>query len=336
MHPTLFDSRWIGLEGDLHFTIPTYFVALMVGFILAARLGWKDAESAGFSSKQYGDFVIWLLIVGIAGGRLLHVLVDGFFMDYVYLCTDPFQLDGRWLPTNQPCSGNIDCFNAQQMGRDIGGICNPSDGMCYPEQDCFRWLKFWAGGLTVYGALLACALFAYLYARRHGFRIAKVLDLGGYGIPLGIAIGRLGCFAAGCCYGTVCDLSTGVRFPVGSPAYSDHFDHHYAELAAQWRQGIEASLPVWPTQLISSAYAFAIFAFVYFYLRPRRRFDGELILAMGMMYAIARFLVEFLRADPRGAVFGLSTSQWIALVTLGACCLVYRRLLRRVDPPASS
>ncbi|MEZ4460977.1 MAG: prolipoprotein diacylglyceryl transferase [bacterium] len=323
------------MDGDLRFTIPTYFVALMTGFILAARLGWKDAEPAGFQRKQYADFVIWLLIVGIAGGRLLHVLVDGFLMDYVHLCTDPFLLDGRWLPTAAPCISNMECLAAQQTGRDIGAICNPADGLCYPVQDCFRWLKFWAGGLTVYGSLLGCAAFTYFYGRKHELNIARLLDMGGYGIPLGIAIGRLGCFAAGCCYGNVCDVSTGIRFPIGSPAYNEHFDHHYAELSAQWAQGIQASLPVWPTQLISSAYAFAIFAFVLFWLRPRKKFDGQLILVMGMLYATARFLVEFLRADPRGEALGLSTSQLIAVGTVAFCVWMYRRLSATKNLPST-
>ncbi len=326
MFPTLFDSRWVGLDGDLRFTIPTYFVALMLGFILAARLSWKDANAAGFEQKQYADFVIWLLIVGIAGGRVLHVFVDGYLMDYIHLCTDPFQLEGRWLASGLPCSGNIDCMTAQQSGRDIGSICRPDDGLCYPAQDCFRWLKFWAGGLTVYGSLLACVAFVVVYAKRHGMRLVKVLDFGGYGVPLGIAIGRLGCFGAGCCYGAVCENPMGVRFPVGSPAYNEHFDHLHSMLSTQWAQGIQASLPVWPTQLIESAYAFAIFAFVYLWLRPRKTFDGQLILVMGMMYASARFMVEFIRADPRGEALGLSTSQLIAIATIAMCAFFYRKL----------
>lgn len=325
MFPTLFDSRWLGLDGDLAFTIPSYFVLLMAGFLWAARIARTDAVAAGLTSKQYADFVIWLLIVGIAGGRLLHVLVDGFLLDYIHLCLDPFKLEGKWLPSGAPCVANTECITAQQTGRDIGSICHPDDGLCYPAQDCFRWLKFWTGGLTIYGALLACATFTVAYARRHQVAAARLLDIGGYGIPLGLALGRMGCFFAGCCYGAVCDSALGVRFPVGSPAYNDHFDHHYPELAAQWATGLQASLPVWPTQLFSSTYAWAIFAFVFFYLRPRKRFDGQLILVMGILYATARFFVEFLRADPRGSFLGLSTSQIIAVITLVLCTLAYRR-----------
>lgn len=325
MFPTLFDSRWVGIDGAWHFTVPTYFVALMLGFILAARLARKDAEAAGLEPRVYADFVIWLLILGIAGGRLMHVLVDGFLMDYVNLCLDPFALEGRRVAQDVVCSGNMDCIAAQGQGRDIGSICH-TDGLCYPAKDCFRWLKFWAGGLTVYGSLLACAAFTVTFARRRGVRIMQLLDIGGYGIPLGLALGRLGCFAAGCCYGDLCENALGVQFPVGSPAYNDHFDHHYPALAAQWAAGVKASLPVWPTQLISSAYAFAIFGAVYFYVRPRKRFEGQLILSMGMAYAVARFLVEFLRADPRGAFLGLSTSQLIAIATFTACAFFFRRL----------
>jgi phosphatidylglycerol---prolipoprotein diacylglyceryl transferase len=46
----------------------------------------------------------------------------------------------------------------------------------------------------------------------------------------------------------------------------------------------------------------------------RRRFHGQIVLAYALLYSVARFIVEFWRDDPRGEIFGLSTSQFIAIV----------------------
>jgi phosphatidylglycerol---prolipoprotein diacylglyceryl transferase len=335
MFPSLFDSVWIGLDGDLSFRIPTYFAAIVIGFGLAALLAKKDAEKFGLDGQAFTDFLIWMMIAGILGGRFFHVIFDGFLLDYVHLCTNPFAMDGKALLNGNACVSNQECLALQEMGRDVGSICRPDDGRCYPQQDCFRWLKFWAGGLTVYGSLITCAIATTVFAKRYGVSVRKMMDFGGYGIPLGICIGRLGCLGAGCCFGDVCDVEwMSMRFPVGTLAYQHHFDHFHTELTAQWQQGIRESLPVWPTQLISSAYCLAIFLFTYFIVRPRKRFDGQVMIVSVMLYAICRSLVELIRADPRGAVAGFSTSQIIAVVTTAVAVTVLVRM-RSSEVPSS-
>ena len=126
----------------------------------------------------------------------------------------------------ESCTANLQCLAEQQRGQDIGAICSPENSLCYPEQDCLRWAKFWAGGLTVYGSVIACTLAAWIYAKRHAISPAKFMDMGGYGLFLGIALGRLGCLAAGCCYGDVCDSALGIVFPPGSSAYGHHLETH--------------------------------------------------------------------------------------------------------------
>lgn len=313
MWPTLFDSRWIGLDGALHFSLSTYFIALMMGFTLAAWLGWREAKTWGVQRQVYLDFAIWMLIMGVLGSRFMHVIVDGFFTDYVNLCLDPLAIEGKALPSLNACVSNMQCFGAQQQGQDLGAICNPLDGLCYPQRDCMRWAKFWAGGLTVYGSLIACISFAYFFIRKHKLGFARMADIGGYGIFLGIGLGRLGCLGAGCCYGQTTDSFWGIHFPVGSAAYSHHLDAHYPLLLAQWSTGLQASLPVWPTQLFSSIYNLIIFAIAYFIIRPRKRFHGQVLLSAAILYGICRFLIEFIRDDFRGQYLGLSTSQLVSL-----------------------
>ncbi len=331
MFPDIFDSEWIGITGEWHFAIPSYFVALMTGFLLASWLSFREAMKLGIDRRRFIDFAIWMLIVGVMGSRIAHVLLDGFFWDYVHLCTDPFLVEGKSVETG-PCVSNAQCVAAQSRGLDVGGICNAETGLCHPAVDCFRWLKFWAGGLTVYGALIGCVVVGWWYMRRHDLPVRKIMDMGGYGIPLGIAIGRLGCLAGGCCYGAVCDVDwLGIQFPPGTAAYVDHFENHYAALQEQWRAGIEASLPVYPTQLMSSIYAFFIFLVAYFWVRPRKRYDGQVLLTTVFLYAGFRFAIEFFRADPRGALFGLSTSQLIALATTIAAAYMLVRLRPREE-----
>lgn len=327
MFPYLFDSSWIGLDGDLHFRLPTYFVTIMLGWGLAVWLAYRDARRLGIERAKFLDFALWMLIIGVLGARIAHVVLDGFLMDYVHLCTDPFLVEGKPLSGGAACVANAECLALQDRGQDIGAVCNVGDGLCYPQQDCFRWLKFWAGGLTVYGALIGCVVAGWWYMRKHALPVRKIMDMGGYGIPLGIAVGRLGCFAAGCCYGDVCHVDwLAVQFPTGTAAYQDHFLNHYDALNTQWQAGVEASLPVWPTQLFSSGYNFAIFAVAYFVVRPRKRYDGQVLLTTVFLYAVCRFVVEFFRADPRGALLGLSTSQLIALGTVAAAGLMLWRL----------
>ncbi len=314
MFPTLFDSSWIGLDGALHFTIPSYFAAIMLGFLGAAYLAKRDAMKMGIEHHKFVDFAIWMLIVGVLGARLMHVIADGLFWDYVHLITDPFMLEGRELAGGAACFSNAQCLAEQQSGMDIGAVCNVSDGLCYPQRDPFRSLKFWAGGLTIYGSLIGTVAVGWYFIKKNGWDAWKILDLGGYGIPFGLFMGRLGCLAAGCCFGDVCHIDAlGVRFPQGSLAYQHHFDHHYELLNEQWHQGIEASLLVWPTQLMSSMYALSIFLVTYFWVRPNKKFDGQVFLTFAVLYPIARFMVEFLRADQRGTILGLSTSQAVSI-----------------------
>ncbi len=327
MFPTLFDSSWIGLTGALRFTIPTYFVAIMLGFLGAATLAYQEALDYGIERQKFVDFAIWMLIVGVLGARIMHVFADGFFWDYVHLITDPFKLDGRALSTGHACVSNAQCLAEQHKGFDIGAVCHVTDGLCYPQRDPFRWMKFWAGGLTIYGALIGTVAAGWYIIKKNGWDVWKILDMGGYGIPFGLFMGRLGCLAAGCCFGKVCHIDfLGVRFPQGSLAYQHQFETQYAALNAQWHAGIHSSLPVYPTQLISSGYALCIFLIAYFWVRPNKRFHGQVFLTTAILYPVARFLVEFIRADQRGTILGLSTSQFVSIpVIILASWALWRR-----------
>lgn len=332
MFPTI-DLGWIYPGAD----ISLYFLSIAVGFFFAAWLTGRQYNRLGIARAQYQDFFLWLLIIGVIGSRLMHVLVDGFLLDYVNLCVDPMLLQGKALQTLEPCISNAQCLSAQAGGEDMGAICNATDGLCYPQRDCMRPLKFWAGGLTIYGALIACVSFAYIYMRRKGWSFAQLADIVGPTIFFGIGIGRLGCLAAGCCYGALCDIDQiALQFPQGSLAYQHHYDEHLHMLNAQWQDGGRASLPVWPSQVISSAYNLVIFGVGYFIFRPRKRFHGQVILSCAILYGICRFMVEFIRADFRGGALGLSTSQLISIPVLAGSFILLYVLWRRAQRTSTS
>ena len=156
-----------------------------------------------------------------------------------------------------------------------------------------------AGGVFS-GGLVAAFLTAWWFLRKHHMPALATCDAFSPGLAMGHAIGRLGCFAAGCCYGKETTHFWGVTFT--NP------------LAAQL-VGTPLGHPLEPTQLLESAAEFCIFLLLT-WMFARKKFDGQVFGGYLFLYGIARFCIEFLRDDPgRGSVFGgaLSGTQLIAI-----------------------
>jgi phosphatidylglycerol:prolipoprotein diacylglycerol transferase len=170
----------------------------------------------------------------------------------------------------------------------------------------------WRSAGVYYGGFLIALLVSVILMRRWHLPWRKTSDAFAPGIALGHAIGRLGCFSAGCCWGKPTTSWIGVRFTE----------------KANELTGVPIDSPLVPTQLIEAAANLLIFGFL-LWLRKRRSFDGQIIYAYLMTYSVARFVIEFWRDDPRGQVLGLSTSQFIAvlLFALGLALTIYE--LRR-------
>ncbi|MGB0679956.1 MAG: prolipoprotein diacylglyceryl transferase [Polyangiales bacterium] len=284
--------------------LPAFFtmgaLAAGVGIFLLVR----GARRWGLNPDCLFDLGLYAIIFGIAGARLLHVLADGYLLDYIHLCTDPARV--RWHITQAQCQHAEGIWDAASRS------CSPS------ARDCFAWLAFWRGGLTYYGGVAAVLLFAVPYLRRHGQPLGKVADLIGITLPLSHALARTGCFLSGCCFGAI-SHGHGLRFPAFSPASEAHFRQGLLDSPAQ------ASLPVHPTQLYEAAGLWLISACIILVLGPRKRRDGQLMLAYLGLYATLRFSLEFLRADARGLYLGLYTSQWLSLAILAAAGAVWWR-----------
>ena len=196
----------------------------------------------------------------------------------------------------------------------------------------FTVLRVDQGGLMFYGGLIAAALVLVIYTRVYRQRLFQVTDLVLAVVPLGHALGRLGCFLQGCCYGKITDACIGVRFPKESPAWWEQVS---AVPPLITRTATE-SLPVIPTQLIEASANALLFALL-FKLYPKRHTQLGFITGCYLIgYAILRFVIEFLRGDPRLAVGPFSIGQLISLglLGLGIFCLCYAA--RREPEPAAS
>ena len=150
------------------------------------------------------------------------------------------------------------------------------------------------GGFVFYGGFLGALLALFIYVKQFKMRFFDYADLFAAVVPLGHAIGRVGCYFAGCCYG----------MPYDGPLHVV-----YTETAGVTPLGV----PLFPVQLLESALLVLLFVALFIlYLKTNR---PRLTCAVYLVsYAVMRFFLEFLRYDAeRGGFLGLSTSQWISM-----------------------
>ena len=187
----------------------------------------------------------------------------------------------------------------------------------YYSQRPLDIFMIWKGGLVFYGGFIAAMFTAVWYLNRHKLPVWTVGDVFAPSIAAGHAIGRLGCFSAGCCYGKPTDLPWAVTFTDPDT------------LAV-------AGVPLHPTQIYESLGNLCIFVFLFMY-RKKTSFDGQLFWLYVALYSVLRFSIEFLRGDAeRGfmqvASFDLSTSQAVAAVAFLTAVVMLARLKRVYAP----
>lgn len=282
-------------------TFPAYMTMLMIGFIVSISLARRQGERLGMNGNHIVDLGLLMLVLGVLGARILSVLADGKFMDFVHLCTDPRQVEAidRLVDV---------CQTDAQCG--FHYLCDTETQTCHPPRDCLAALKFWWGGLTYYGGVLLAVPGGMWYARRKGMGVWRVADLTAPFVMLGLFFGRLGCFFNGCCFG------------------ADY--HGFASVSLPGH-----AHPVHPTQLYESLGALVLFFVLYAFLRPRKRGHGEIFGWLLVLYGVLRTFLEVFRADARGSIGPLSTSQLISipLIVIGVYLIV--RIRRQADAEAA-
>lgn len=256
MYPELLRFGW--------FSIPAFGVMVALGFLAGSIVAGRYAHKLGWSEDGVPSMTIYAIIGGIAGAKLMYVVV-------------------------------------------------------YWNQEPWRDLVFSRFGFVYYGGLIGGILAVGWYAWLTPYPWRQVLDVASLAVPVGQALGRVGCLLNGCCFGAPTSLPWAIRFPKGSQAFYDQIDHGLLDAHAH------TSLPVHPTQIYELLAVLVIWGLLEHTVWMRKVFPGQVALTYLGLYALARFAVESLRADPRGAwpLLGISTSQGIALAMFVVSCTLW-------------
>jgi phosphatidylglycerol---prolipoprotein diacylglyceryl transferase len=193
-------------------------------------------------------------------------------------------------------------------------------------------LNLAAGGLVVFGSLPTAAWAAWRFARRRGLPILKLADCIAPGLLVGLALGRVGCFLNGCCYGGPCDLPWAVRFPPESPPWLDQAARGLLPPPAD--SGTQPwSLPIHPAQLYAAIDA-ALLAVVAMLFTPLSRRDGQVFALVLTLHPLSRLLLEAIRVDePPALGTPLSISQLVSVVLLALAAALWWWIAARRESP---
>lgn len=262
---------------------PLVLVAALLGWVLPAL-----DDGAGVPIRGYGVMLLlaaaagtWLTIVR---GRRIGIDAD----TILALATEVF----LWGLVGARLFYVIE-YHGQFFGPGIG-----------LGETIARIVNIAGGGLVVFGALPTAALAAWRFAVRRGIPILALADCMAPGLLVGLAIGRVGCYLNGCCYGGPCDLPWAVRFPEGTAP------------AAEYPGPGGASLPLHPAQLYAAVDA-ALLALLAVAFTPVARRDGEVFALVLTLHPLSRILLEIIRVDePPALGTSLSISQLVSLVLL--------------------
>lgn len=174
-------------------------------------------------------------------------------------------------------------------------------------------LKIWQGGITFYGGVIGGILAVIFYVWRHHLSFFDYADIIVPGVSIGHAFGRMGCLMAGCCHGlpTPAGAWYGITYPAGVESLAP------------------AGVSLYPTQPMEALGEVLIFLFLVWRGR-HQKFSGQIFALYIMVYALLRFLLEYLRGDTdRGWWVEpyVSTSQGIAIgmFALGLVIYFWRR-----------
>lgn len=173
----------------------------------------------------------------------------------------------------------------------------------------FRFLQDnFSGGFVFYGSFVCIIPFIIWYLKTHKIPILPVLDILAITTTIIHSIGRLGCFAAGCCYGSHTDSHFGIVFPTTHGA------------------------SVHPTQLYESSMLILIMSLL-LVIKNRKQFQGQVFLIYLILYAFGRGVLEFFRGDDRGFIIEniLSHSQFIALCLIAIAMYFYYKFYKQLN-----
>lgn len=178
------------------------------------------------------------------------------------------------------------------------------------------------GGIVFYGCLLGGLVGAAIAWARRPFPFGAMADAVAPALALGVALGRLGCFCNGCCFGGPCSWPWAVRFPAGTLPWARHLEAGRIAAADPYSRAVH------PTQLYEAIGAALLLGLLLAFF-PHRRRDGR-VMALAMMgYGALRLPVEALRGDEPGVLGGLTAAQVISLGLLAGGAILWRNWVSR-------
>jgi phosphatidylglycerol:prolipoprotein diacylglycerol transferase len=201
----------------------------------------------------------------------------------------------------------------------------------------FDMIAIWDGGLVWYGGAVAATLYCWYRLAKEGRDVWSVSDSVALGLPLGQAVGRLGCFLAGCDYGSVVEggrdsVPWAVQFPPEDP---------HSLVPEEMREDFSGN-PVYlhPTQLYLLAFDLALFGLLWWIDRRAGGFRGKLVATYLVVYAVGRGTIEHWRGDEDRGYLDLgfwrpSFSQFVSVFVLVGGVLLYRALSKKGPAPAA-
>ncbi|MCU0873901.1 MAG: prolipoprotein diacylglyceryl transferase [Pirellulaceae bacterium] len=201
-----------------------------------------------------------------------------------------------------------------------------------------------ANDRVLFGGLVAGLAVAIAYGLTARIPLGRLADTFPVALATGIALLRVGCFFAGCCWGDLCaapgrleavvddpvwrrqvqtfpalcrdDYPLAVRYPEASPAFYQHLT------AGLLPRGADGSLPVHPVQLYEAVAVLALGGLLVLIDRRLRRW-GESFLVFALGYCAIRFVCEWFRADTRPWAGDLTPAQFICLIAAGLLALTW-------------
>jgi len=357
-------ARRIAPKGDTNSVI-TYALMGAAAGAVAIKLGLGDTlgRGHGLPLHSYGLLLLTAFLTGmwLAGKRALAAFPGTMVVNGKRIEAGPYMRDHVLDLSFYLLMGGV-------VGSRILFVITKWDEY---KHDLLQAFSPTGGGLVFYGGFIGAIIVAVIYTRMHKLPFLKVADVLIPALALGHAIGRLGCFSAGCCWGGIAKAGSAiaVRFPsaknlpfggfgTDSLAFGDQVKderwvdalghiHTTAVEGAHQISQVAAStgytLPVYPTQIMESLGEILLLAGL-LVLTRYKRFEGQILATWLMGYAILRTTIEFFRGDElRGYVFRfpevdpliLSTSQTISLGIFALGVALWVRYGRRAQPKAA-
>ena len=269
------------------FVISSFGLMMVIAFIACNYILRKDLVKYGYDYNIADDLIFRSAIGGIIGAKLYYIVE----------------------------SGGIE---------NLQGIYNIFDGLV-----SFSWETFYHKGIMVFGSglvflggLIGGLLLVTHYLRKNSLDWLEFSDYAGPLLALGHSIGRVGCLLVGDDYGRPTDLPWGISFKNGLPPST-------VENIRSMGYQFSDSLPlntichVHPTQIYECILYFIIFLYLR-YLFKYKDFNGEIFFNYLFLVGFSRFLIEFLRLNPK-YYLNLSGAQYISLLMiLIASIFLYR------------